>query len=192
MIKVPEKGLLNVPRSSIKEIEKSEIQPWLGESVGEKIDDLVFLSRGDYYRELQKVLENAEKSIQVMMYLINYRGRPGYPANKLVNLLVEASKRGVKVEVLLESSTSRNITEANRRAGEYLKKNGVTVRYFPVFPIMHVKMVIIDGETTIIGSHNWTLASTKSNVESSVLIKSKLMANKCQRYFRDNSLQAKP
>ena len=192
LIKVPEGGLLNVSRTSIEKIEKSNVESWIKKSIGAKIDDLVFLSRGDYYRKLQKVLKDAEKSIQVMMYLVNYRGRPGYPANKLVNLLVEARKRGVEIEVLLESSTSRNITEANQKAGEYLKKHGISVRYFPVFPIMHVKMVIVDGETAIIGSHNWTLASTKSNVESSVLIKSKLMAQKCGKYFRDNFLQAKP
>ncbi len=125
-----------------------------------------------------------------MMYFVNYDGRPGYPATELVNLLVDAHKRGVKVEVLLESSIEYNITEANRRAVAHLSENGIDARFHPLFPIMHVKLVIVDGMISIVGSHNWTLASAKTNIESSVLIRSERVAGEYSRYFQNKFSRA--
>ncbi|MFH1037133.1 MAG: phospholipase D-like domain-containing protein [PVC group bacterium] len=192
LISVPGRGLLKVSRDSITSIEKGEAAAANVDGHGETVDNLKFLSCGDYYKELQIALKDAKESIQVMMFFINYQGRPGYPANELVNLLVDARKRGVKVEVLLESSTENNITEANQRAAAYLAKNGIDVRFYPVFPVMHVKLVLIDGDISIVGSHNWTLASTKANVESSVLIKSEKVAREYENYFQKHYRRFKP
>ena len=192
LISVPDRGLLKVPRSSIQSIEEGETAVAGVDGYGATVDDLKFLSCADYYKELQIALKNAKKSIRVMMFFINYRGRPHYPANELVNLLVDAHKRGVKVEVLLESSTEQNITEANQRATACLAENGIDVRFYPVFPIMHVKLVLIDDVISIVGSHNWTLASTKSNVESSVLIESERVARQYENYFQKHYRRSKP
>lgn len=186
LLSVPGQMPLKIYRSSIKSIEKGTDKIGIAGNRSNEVDDLKFLSRGAYYKELQEVLKNAEKSISVMMYLITYKGRLRQPADKLVNLLVDAHERGVEVKVLLESSTEEFVTQANRRAAAYLKKKGVDVRIYPVYPIMHAKLVIIDGYISIVGSHNWTLASTRSNVESSVLIKSERIAHQYEKYFKIN------
>lgn len=193
LLSVPGKMPLKIQKSTIKSIEKKRAKIGTSSRRSTKVDDLKFLSCGKYYKELQVAIKNAKESIQVMMFYINYKGRPRYPANELVNLLAAARKRGVKIEVLLESSsTEENITEANRRAAKFLDKNGIDVRIYPYYPIMHVKLVIIDGYITIIGSHNWTLASTRSNVESSVLIESKRVAGQYEKYFRKSFNKAFP
>ncbi|MFH1037757.1 MAG: phospholipase D-like domain-containing protein [PVC group bacterium] len=192
LLSVPGRGLLKIQRSSIESIEQGAVAP--GEQVDRAaaVEGLTFLSCREYYMELQKALKNAKESIQVMMYFINYDGRPGTPVSDLVNLLVAARKRGVKVEILLEESTEKNITEANRRAAGFLKKNGIEVRMHPVYPVMHVKLVLIDGDISIVGSHNWTLASTHANVESSVLIESKRVAGEYGKYFKTHFNRAQP
>lgn len=182
---------LKIYRSSIKSIEKGSDKRAIAPNHSNQVDDLRFLSCGEYYKELQTAIKNAKKSIRVMMFFINYRGRPRYPANELVNLLIDAHKRGVKVEVLLESSVEKNITEANLRAARYLNKKGIKVRFYPVYPIMHVKLVLIDGYISIVGSHNWTLASARSNVESSVLIESEWVAKEYENYFLKGFTKAK-
>lgn len=192
LLSVPGQMPLKIYRSSIKSIEKGTDKIGIAGNRSNEVDDLKFLSRGAYYKELQEVLKNAKKSISVMMYLITYKGQPRQPADKLVNLLVDAHERGVEVKVLLESSTEEFVTQANRRAAAYLKKKGVDVRIYPVFPIMHVKLVIIDRYISIVGSHNWTLASTRSNVESSVLIKSERIAHQYEKYFKNNFNRGSP
>ncbi len=191
LLAVPGQMPLKIQKSTIKSIEKKRPEIGISGSCSNEVDDLKFLSCGDYYKELKRVLPAAKKSIQVMMFFIHYEGKPGYPANELVNLLVDAQKRGVNVEVLLESSsTEENITEANRRAAKFLDKNGVDVKIYPYYPIMHVKLIIIDKYISIVGSHNWTLASTRSNVESSVLIESEKVASQYEKYFRKSFKRA--
>lgn len=185
LLSVPGEGVFKIPKASVETIEQGP-STGLNHPNRETVDGLKFLSCGEYYKKLQKVFRNAQESILVMMYFVNYAGRPGYPATELVDLLVDAHKRGVKVEVLLETSIENNITEANRRAAAHLSKHGIDARFHPLFPIMHVKLVIVDGMISIVGSHNWTLASAKANIESSVLIRSERVAEKYSRYFQNN------
>lgn len=192
LLSVPGKMPLKIYRSTIRSIEKGPAKIGITGNISNEVDDIKFLSRREYYDELLEVFPAAKKSIYVMMYLINYKGKPGYPANDLVNLLVDAHKRGVKVTVLLESSTESAVTNANGRAAKSLKKKGIDVRIYPVFPIMHVKLILIDDYISIVGSHNWTLASTRSNIESALLVKSKRIAKEYEKYFKKSYNKAKP
>jgi phosphatidylserine/phosphatidylglycerophosphate/cardiolipin synthase-like enzyme len=192
LLSVPGQMPLKIHRSSIKSITRGSVKSKDSINQSNAVDNLKFLSCGEYFSELKKTLKEAEKSIQVMMYYVSYRGRPGHPVTELVDLLAAAQKRGVKVTVLLESSTKESITAANRRAAKFLKKNGVNVRFYPVYPIMHVKLVIIDGCTSFLGSHNWTASAIHSNVESSVMITSQRVARQYAKYFKKNFNRAKP
>lgn len=192
ILAVPGQMPLKIQKSAIKSIEKKRAGIGIIGSSSDEVDDLKFLSCGEYYDELMEVLPEAKKSIYVMMYLINYKGKPGYPVNDLVNLLVDAHKRGVKVTVLLESASEGSLMKANRRAAKFLKKKGIDVRIYPIFPIMHVKLVLIDDYISIVGSHNWTIASTCSNTESALLVKSKQIAKEYEQYFKKSYNRAKP
>ncbi|MFH1038161.1 MAG: phospholipase D-like domain-containing protein [PVC group bacterium] len=192
LISVPGRGVLKVSKDSISAITEGEAPGGEKPMHGMEVDDLRFLSCGEYFTEVKNSLKNAKDSIRVMMYFIKYSGSPGHPVTELVELLADAQKRGVKVEVLLETSAEEGVTVANRKAAGFLTQDGVDVRFHPVYPIMHTKLVIIDGTVTILGSHNWTAASTRSNVESSVLIKSAPVARKYEDYFNKHFKQGKP
>ena len=126
------------------------------------------------------------------MFFIRYRNRPGFPATDILELLAAARKRGVEIKILLETSSARNITRSNQWAAAYLAKNDITVRFHPVYPIMHTKLVVIDGKTTILGSHNWTMGAMEANVESSVLIRSEQASEKYLSYFQKLFYRATP
>jgi phosphatidylserine/phosphatidylglycerophosphate/cardiolipin synthase-like enzyme len=91
----------------------------------------------------------------------------------------------VNVEVILEHSKglSQKNSKANRKVGMMLLKAGVKVYLDPPYQTTHNKLIIVDKTYTVIGSTNWTYHGLKKNNESSVLIKSKEVANAFIKYF---------
>ena len=145
------------------------------------------LSDNKYFSKVLEALKNAKSSIYMMMYLVNFNEKlKNSPVNQLVDELINANKRGVKVKVILDQNINYNNLgegsgtwereEKNDPLFLYLKKNGIEVYYDNVFMITHSKVIIIDEETVILGSANWTMSSLKRNWEGSCLIRSKGLA----------------
>jgi phosphatidylserine/phosphatidylglycerophosphate/cardiolipin synthase-like enzyme len=147
-------------------------------------DVKVVLDR-EYFEVARGLLKNAEKSIQMMMFEANfYADHPGSPSNILIGELISARKRGIKVEVILESNERGDRTaERNRLTGRMLSKEGVEVIYDPVFVTTHAKLIIIDERISLLGSTNWTYYSLTSNHEVGVLIESREVAQALGYYF---------
>ena len=137
-----------------------------------QVDDLIFLPRDKYPSELEKVLKSAKESIYIAMYAIMARDRDYHPVNNLVGILIDAHKRGVKVKVILENS----LKEDNQLAYKLLAKEGIDVKYDKEKILTHTKLLVVDKYITILGSANWTYSAFEMNNESSVLIKSKEIA----------------
>lgn len=110
-----------------------------------------------------KVVETiraAEKSIDVEMYLFNYR--------PLAEELAIAKARGVKVRVILEPRLSG---AENLEMIEYLRSRDVEARWASLdYKLTHAKMMIIDGKQVLVGSTNWSNSALNKNREYSVLI----------------------
>lgn len=149
--------------------------------------DVEKLSNPDYFPAVDKVLKEAKKSIFLVMYYIDYRkNEPESKVSILVDDLVRAKDRGVNVKVILDQTVVFRRTETggkkmvkeekNRRAFNYLKAKGVDVLHDNLEIYTHGKCIVIDGETVILGSHNWTKNSLLRSNEYSILIKSKELA----------------
>jgi len=147
-------------------------------------DVKVVLDR-EYFQVARGLLRNAEKSIQMMMFEASFYAKyPKSPSNMLIGELISARKRGVTVEVILETSDRGDrATERNRLTGKMLSKEGVEVIYDPLFVTTHAKLIIIDGRINLLGSTNWTYHSLTSNHEVGVLIESEEVARTLQYYF---------
>ena len=148
----------------------------------------VSLDWGDLFTAEHTPAFNSEagvKSIQMMMFEASfYAKHPKSPSNILIEELISARKRGVKVEVILETSDRGDrATERNRQTGKMLSKGGVEVIYDPLFVTTHAKVIIIDGRINLLGSTNWTYHSLTSNHEVVVLIDSEEVAGTLQYYF---------
>jgi phosphatidylserine/phosphatidylglycerophosphate/cardiolipin synthase-like enzyme len=97
---------------------------------------------------------------------------------------VNAKKRGVKVEVILEVREGEDrTTKRNRHTGKVLSEGGVEVIYDPLFKTTHAKFMVVDGRLTLLGSTNWTYYALTSNNEASVLVRSKEVAQASMDYF---------
>jgi len=127
-----------------------------------------------YYPTIHKLLKVAKKSIYIVMFEMFYY--PNYPEsqeNQLVQDVIDAHKRGLNVEVILEQGTVEKVTVRNRKEGGFmLSKSGVKVYFDSLSQTTHNKLIIVDGRYTVIGSTNWSYYGLEKNNEASVLIDS--------------------
>ena len=171
--------------------------------------DLEYIPPRDYAAVIGKELQKAKSSITVCLYLFNLRPQQhDSPVLKLAETLRKAHQSGVRVEVILDQNipfTDRAEKEgdltpvpAHRGFSETVPmadgKNAAAVRFLraqciPVFldsaaVYTHSKVVVIDEETVILGSTNWTDTALNRNFESNVLIRSTTLAQKLLAEFR--------
>ena len=92
----------------------------------------------------------------------------------IAKALLAAHKRGVNVEVILDKSQkSEKYSEA-----DFLVNVGIPVQIDTKHAIAHNKIMVIDGETVITGSFNFTTAAEEKNAENLLVIRSPELAAK--------------
>jgi phosphatidylserine/phosphatidylglycerophosphate/cardiolipin synthase-like enzyme len=112
------------------------------------------------------VLGQAKETILVQAY--------SFTSAPIAKAVVDAHKRGVKVQVILDKSQR---TEKYSSA-DFLAHAGVPVQIDDKHAIVHNKIMIIDGKTVITGSFNFTNAAEEHNAENLPVIHSKDLAQK--------------
>jgi phosphatidylserine/phosphatidylglycerophosphate/cardiolipin synthase-like enzyme len=157
----------------------------LPHAIGLPAEDVQLVTDAHYFQVAKKMIQEAKHSIQVMMFEMGYYDRnPNTPSNLLIRELINAKKRGVKVEVVLEVREGEDRTaKRNRHTGKILSEGGVEVIYDSLFKTTHAKCMVVDGKLTLVGSTNWTYYALTNNNEASVLIRSKEVAKAFVDYF---------
>jgi len=103
----------------------------------------------------------AKSSIKIVVYDWRwYSNDPGNAVQVFNQAILRAVKRGVKVEAIANNDAIVSI----------LKENGVFAKKIFTSGIMHAKLMIIDDDTVIIGSHNYTHNAFVLNQELSVIL----------------------
>jgi len=163
--------------------------------------DIVDISGKKYFPAVKEELSKAKESIFMVMFKV---GLSGYDKSssvyKLVDELVKAHQRGVKVKVILDQNIGfagrSHIDEwavegKNAWCFRILKEAGIAVWYDDPIKYVHAKSIVIDAETVILGSANWTESAFFRNFEASVLIKSKELAKRLTERFEGIELDQK-
>jgi phosphatidylserine/phosphatidylglycerophosphate/cardiolipin synthase-like enzyme len=86
--------------------------------------------------------------------------------------LLDAHKRSVRVEVILDQS---NRTD-KYSAADFLANQGVTTTIDANHAISHNKVMIINGTIVITGSVNFTKAAQEKNAEDVLIIRDQVLA----------------
>jgi phosphatidylserine/phosphatidylglycerophosphate/cardiolipin synthase-like enzyme len=154
-------------------------------SFGLPAEDVQLVMDGQYFQVAKKMIREAKHSIQVMMFEMGYYDQySNTPSNLLIKELIDARKRGVKVEVILEVKEGEDrTTKRNRHTGKILSEGGVEVIYDSPSKTTHAKLMVADGQLTLLGSTNWTYYALTNNNEASVLVRSKEVAQALKDYF---------
>jgi len=152
------------------------------------------ISGNKYFSAVKEALAKAKKSIYLVMFTIELSAeKQNSKANQLINTIIEAKNRGVGVEVVLDQNvdfvqrkypSDWEIKIKSTNACKRLKDAGIKVYYDDPVKYVHAKAVVIDKKTVILGSTNWTEAAFDRNIEVSVLIESKDLAQELLNYFK--------
>ena len=148
-------------------------------------EDVQLVMDAQYFKVARELIQEAKQSIQVMMFEMGYYDQhPDTPSNLLTKELINAKKRGVKVEVILEVREGEDrATKQNRHTGKILSDGGVEVIYDSPSKTTHTKLMVVDGKLSLLGSTNWTFYALTDNNEASVLVRSKEVARALMDYF---------
>ncbi len=128
--------------------------------------EVFFSPKGGCTEAIIKELKNAKDSVLVQAYW--------FTSPSIAKALVQAHKRGVKVEVILDQSR----TDMEDEQAKFIAKNGVPTFTDDKHTTAHSKIVIIDGNVVITGSFNFTDQSEDENAENLLIIRDKGIADK--------------
>jgi len=121
--------------------------------------EVYFSPHGGCTEAIIRELDKAKSTILVQAY--------SFTSAPIAKALLSAHKRGVKVEVILDKS------QVNQRysSATFLYNQGIPVKIDAQHAIAHNKVMIIDGETVITGSFNFTKAAKENNAENLLVIR---------------------
>jgi phosphatidylserine/phosphatidylglycerophosphate/cardiolipin synthase-like enzyme len=147
------------------------------------------LADADYFPTLIELLDRADSSIDLAMFLFKTGKRKNNRPAMIRDALIRAASRKVKVRVYLErSGYNDKLNESNERVAGRLTAAGVKVIFESPKTTTHNKMVVIDRRYAIVGSHNFTQSALKYNHELSLLIDDRQLAEKLV-FYMENSIQ---
>ena len=111
-----------------------------------------------------KEIDNSQLEILVQAY--------SFTSNAIGKALLEAHKRGVKVEAILDKSQKTQ----KYSGATFLANSRIPTFIDNAHAIAHNKIMIIDGKTVITGSFNFTKAAESKNAENLLIIQSPELA----------------
>jgi phosphatidylserine/phosphatidylglycerophosphate/cardiolipin synthase-like enzyme len=141
----------------------------------------------EYLSRVPAILENARFSIKAVQFVVQVKGKSAKMSSRELCIKLAAKVRdGVRVQALLNSAGGGWRAPAlNRQAAQWLQERGVEVRTLGASRTCHAKMLIIDDEIAIVGSHNWTPYALERNFEVSVLVRDAGCVGQLVRHFED-------
>ena len=113
----------------------------------------------------------------------------GFTSPAIIQAIVKAKERGVNVDVLLDK-----INERRQYTGAtYLVNHGIEPRIDFKVAIAHNKVIVIDGQTVVTGSFNFTTAAQQRNAENVIVIQNDVaIANAYSENFYRRAIVSRP
>jgi phosphatidylserine/phosphatidylglycerophosphate/cardiolipin synthase-like enzyme len=133
-----------------------------------------FSPHGGCTESIIRELNKAKNTVLVQAYSFTFA--------PIAKVLLNAHKRGVKVEVILDKSQRTD----KYSSATFLYNQGIPVKIDAQHAIAHNKVMIIDGETVITGSFNFTKAAEESNAENLLVIRDKKLAERYTKNWQEH------
>ena len=117
-----------------------------------------FSPNGGCTEAVVSALKGAKKSVFVQAY--------SFTSAPIARALVDAKKRGVDVQVILDKSQRAE----KYSSATFLANEGIPTYIDSIHKIAHNKVMVIDGVTVITGSFNFTKSAEEGNAENLLVI----------------------
>lgn len=157
--------------------------------LGGKEGNLFLLRNEEYFPLLRQKISEAREEIRLAAFLFKTDSFKGNTARILLEELIAARRRGVRVRVLLEREgrsarfSGGDLGQANELTSHELARAGIEVKFDSPRKRTHAKVVVIDRRFVFLGSHNLTKSAFQYNNELSVLIDSPALAQETLAYL---------
>lgn len=126
-----------------------------------KVPTRVYFSpNGGATEAVAKEIDGARESILVQAY--------SFTSTPIAKALLDAHKRGVKVQVILDKSQRKE----KYTSATFLANSGIPTYIDDAHAIAHNKVMVIDDATVITGSFNFTKAAEERNAENLLILRS--------------------
>jgi phosphatidylserine/phosphatidylglycerophosphate/cardiolipin synthase-like enzyme len=142
--------------------------------------EVYFSPNGGCTDAIVKTLGQAKNTLLIQAY--------SFTSAPIAKAVVDAHKRGVQVNVILDKS---QLTEQYSSA-DFLAHAGIKVQIDDKHKIAHNKIMIIDSNTVITGSFNFTKAAEEGNAENLLIIQSTELAAKYIENWNAHSAHSEP
>jgi phosphatidylserine/phosphatidylglycerophosphate/cardiolipin synthase-like enzyme len=126
--------------------------------------EIYFSPHGGCTDAIIRELNKAKSTVLVQAY--------SFTSAPIAKVLLNAHKRGVKVEVILDKSQRTQ----KYSSATFLYNQGIPTKIDAKHAIAHNKVMVIDGETVITGSFNFTKAAEEKNTENLLVIRDRKLA----------------
>ena len=137
--------------------------------------DVYFSPHGGCTDAIVKELASARTEILVQAY--------SFTSKPIAKALLDARKRGLKIEVVLDKSQQSK----KYSAADFVAHSGIPTYIDSAHAIAHNKIIIIDRSTLITGSFNFTKAAEENNAENLLVIKgNKALVDRYIQNFKDH------
>lgn len=183
-LRLPKQITLGNTKITVQFSPTSPTQPWNNSSNG----------------LISKTLDSANKSIDMALFV--------FSEQRIANILEKRHQQSVQIRALIEPQFAyRPYSEALDMMGVALSNkckyeidnhpwsNPITTVGVPVLPkgdLLHHKFSVIDSQTVITGSHNWSDAANNGNDETLVVIENPIVAAHYVREFARLYAKMKP
>ena len=132
-----------------------------------------FSPHGGCTEAVIKEIDQAKTEVLVQAY--------SFTSTPIAKALLNAHKRGVKIEAILDKSQRRE----KYTSATFFANSGIPTYIDDKHAIAHNKIMIVDRTTVITGSFNFTKAAEEKNAENLLIISSADMA----KLYRENWLE---
>lgn len=126
--------------------------------------EICFSPRGGCTEAIVSRINNAKSEIMIQAY--------SFTSKEIAAAIVKAHKNKIHVEIILDKSNR----SAKYSAGDFTAHAGIPTYIDAKHAIAHNKIIIIDKETIITGSFNFTKAAEEKNAENVLILKNKELA----------------
>jgi phosphatidylserine/phosphatidylglycerophosphate/cardiolipin synthase-like enzyme len=137
--------------------------------------EVYFSPNGGCTDAIVRELDKAQSTVLVQAY--------SFTSYKVAKGLLDAHKRGVKVEIILDKSQKSD----QYSSADFLANSGMSVKIDSQHVIAHNKVMVIHGETVITGSFNFTKAAEEKNAENLLVIHDKALADRYRKNWQEHA-----
>jgi phosphatidylserine/phosphatidylglycerophosphate/cardiolipin synthase-like enzyme len=133
--------------------------------------------------EMRTACDSAKISILISaMSMIPPRTGVSNAWRSLFDSWIAARKRGVAVAIYLAAPQQLpTATRGNNDAGAAAVRGDLSIHFVRGSRLLHAKSLVLDEKQVWIGSGNYTLAATSSNVEMWVNFESRVIADRIKK-----------